>query len=99
MTSVEKVSNLHNTIVLDENFTFDQHKSFRGILKEALHDNGRVDIDFRNVRYIDSAGLGMLMLARHEAKNMNCDLRLMNIQPDTMEILRLVQFDRQFIVA
>ena len=83
-------------IKLGKSFDFECHRDFRAAIKKIGEDHAKsVTIDFGDVEYIDSSALGMLMLARHEAENNNCNIELYNVKNEhTKNVLSLVKFDQ-----
>ena len=86
------------TVSLGDNFTFANHLEFRNILKQALPKATRLQFDLGQIKYIDSSGLGMLMLAKYEACARQCELELINVSSDAMRIFKLVHFEDQFTI-
>lgn len=92
----------HNKFVLNlpKAFDFSVHDAFRDAFKQLMTKNPtQVELDFAEVQVLDSAGLGMLMFAKHEAESQSCPLVLTNV-PDGQprQVLELVRFDRLFTI-
>lgn len=85
-------------IKLTKSFDFECHRDFRNAIKKISDEKARsLTIDFGDVEYIDSSALGMLMLARQEAENIDCTIELYNLQEGhTKNVLSLVNFDKMF---
>lgn len=86
------------SVTLPVNLDFEVHKFFRDTLREIMQcDPKEVIFDFSDVDYIDSAGLGMLMLARKEATDNDCNLILKDIpEGHPKKVLEMVKFDLLF---
>ncbi|MBW5415813.1 lipid asymmetry maintenance protein MlaB [Pseudomonas sp. MAG002Y] len=56
---------------------------------EPLKANAHVEFDLAAVDEFDSAGLQLLILAKHEAARINCTLSLCNHSPAVIELLEL----------
>lgn len=86
------------SIILDESFDFESHKTFRDMVKGIISKRPeKLIIDFSKVEYIDSSALGMLMLARQESNTIDCQMKLTNIEEGhTLNVLKLVKFDTLF---
>ncbi len=84
------------TINLGEQLTFEQHRIFRAMLEEAVAASCDITFDCGSLSYIDSAGLGMLLLAKHESEKINKKVALRNIQAQALELLKTVSFDKHF---
>ena len=98
MLNLNEHSNGEVVVSLGDNFTFANHLEFRNILKQALALATRLKFDLGQIKYIDSSGLGMLMLAKYEARTQQCELELINVSTDAMRIFKLVHFEEQFTI-
>ena len=54
------------------------------------------DIDFRDLKYISSAGLGVLMAAQKRLVGQGAKLRLVNMSPQIRKIFDMVAFGVMF---
>ncbi len=55
--------------IMTGEFTFTVHPTFRGMIDEAIKTGAKaIQLDLTDVEYIDSAGLGMFLVA-HERSN------------------------------
>lgn len=84
------------TIHLGDQLTFDHHTPFRTALKEALAAKGVIQLDCKTLSYVDSAGLGMLLLTKTEAEKLGRTVKLLNVNAKVMELFKLVRFDKHF---
>jgi len=87
------------TIQLGEKLTFDHHVPFRAALKEALAAKGVIQLDCKSLNYLDSAGLGMLLLTKTEAEKQGRKVMLIHINSKVMALFQLVHFDKHFNLA
>lgn len=62
------------------------------ILETAAAEN--VLLDFRGVKYLSSAALGMLVRAYQKCKASKMNLKLCNLIPDICEIFKITGIDR-----
>lgn len=53
-------------------------------------------LDFKNVSYIDSSGIGVLLVGYRKASESGNELILCNVPEKIMEILKLTQINRIF---
>lgn len=91
------ISNPNSCIIqLEEHLTFDHHTDFRDALKQALANKGIIQFDCRTLKFVDSAGLGMLLLTKTEAEKLGRGVRLLNVNGDLLELFKLVHFDKHF---
>ena len=87
-----------DTITLDlgDRLTFDDHKLFREMIADALNNKKGIVFNCRQLTYIDSAGLGMLLLAKHETEKFGKTTAIHGAQGDALELLKTVAFDQHF---
>lgn len=87
-------------IDLGEMFNFDKHESFRKEVDEALAAGHRhITLDFSRVEFIDSAALGMLMVAHKSAAHHNATIELLRVNGVITEILTLTQVGQLFKIV
>ena len=98
MLSINDLGNEKYEVALPVNLDFEMHKPFRETLREVMsYQPKEVVFDFNEVDYIDSAGLGMLMLARQETNVNECKLVLKNLSDGhPRKVLEMVKFDQLF---
>lgn len=98
MIQLSETSNGNFNIKLEKSFSFESHREFREAIKRMSEAKAKnLAIDFGDVEYIDSSALGMLMLARHEAENIGCNIEFYNLKEgQTKNVLSLVKFDKMF---
>jgi anti-anti-sigma factor len=53
-------------------------------------------VNFVDLKYIDSSGIGALILLMNTAKNLNVDLILYNIQKEIQSIFKIAYLDKFF---
>jgi anti-anti-sigma factor len=53
-------------------------------------------VDFGELKYISSAGLGLLFSAQRRLVDRGCGLKLVNLSPHLREIFVIAEFDRIF---
>lgn len=56
-------------------------------------------VDFANLDYIASAGLGVLLASQKKLSEKGCGLRLINLNKHISDVLRLSGFDRIFEIG
>jgi HptB-dependent secretion and biofilm anti anti-sigma factor len=80
-------------------FTFTDHGPFKRMITEMFETKGNaIIIDLSKLQFIDSAGLGMLLLARDEAKKANRELVLKNPSGQVKRMFGVTKFDKLFTV-
>lgn len=90
--------NIHE-LILSGRFTFSDFPAFRRLVSDVLEQpvNGYV-IDLENVEFIDSAGLGMLLLARDEAVRKGRPVSLRRPQGQVQRVLAVARFGTLFTI-
>ena len=87
------------TIDLGENLTFNEHRIFRELINQACDNKKGILFKCTSLKYIDSAGLGMLLLAKHETEKYSKETVLENVSGPALELLKTVSFDQHFNLA
>lgn len=64
--------------------------------RRCLGEADAVELDLDRLTFIDSSGLGALVLLRNEANAQGKALRLANVPPSTHRLLRITGLDRTF---
>ncbi|MEJ2552917.1 MAG: STAS domain-containing protein [Gammaproteobacteria bacterium] len=85
------------TISISERFDFYSHKEFRASYKDRCNSFKYV-IDLRDVKYIDSSALGMMLLLREHAQKNSGSVTIANCNPQIRKILQIANFGRLFEV-
>jgi anti-anti-sigma factor len=84
---------------LSGRFTFSDHGTFRTMIGEMEGTGAsRHVIDLSGIEFIDSAGLGMLLLARDEGKRKNLDVALRKPTGQVKRMLEVARFDTMFTI-
>ncbi|WP_269531812.1 STAS domain-containing protein [Chitinimonas sp. BJYL2] len=83
-------------IVLVGHFTFEAHRAFRAAYADIVSNPeiDRLDVDFAGVDYLDSSGLGMLLLLRERMAQRS--VRLLNTHGPVRTVLEVANFSRLF---
>jgi anti-anti-sigma factor len=85
-------------VLLSGRFDFNAHRDFRSAY-EPLMDNAEartITIDLRNVEYMDSSALGMLLMLRDKTATAKKDLFLANAQAGVKQVLDIANFGKLF---
>ncbi|MGY3454447.1 STAS domain-containing protein [Bradyrhizobium sp. USDA 4353] len=86
-------------IAMSGEFTFTDHIPFKQMVTEIFASPGRsVVIDLSKLDFIDSAGLGMLLLARDEAKKSDRELILRRPSGQVKRMFSVTKFNTLFKV-
>jgi stage II sporulation protein AA (anti-sigma F factor antagonist) len=80
-------------VFLSGSFKFTDNNVFREIIND-IEDFGGNDyvLDLDGLEYIDSAGLGMLLIAREMAEKNSLQLRLRRPQGQVQQMLQVTKF-------
>lgn len=80
-------------LALSEELTFSDNTVFQEALdKVMVGSNGPIDVDLENLRYIDSAGLGLLVLLYEEACKRDRPVQITNVHGDVKRIMDVARF-------
>lgn len=80
-------------------FTFTDHGAFKEMMDEIISTRQlAVVIDLARLEFIDSAGLGMLLLARDEARKNDRKLILRSPSGQVKRMFGVTKFDTLFTV-
>jgi len=82
---------------LSESITFSDLDGFRAMVKRMIDSNSDSNIvDLSDVEFIDSAGLGMLLLARDEISKRSSSLTLKSPQGQVQRMFSVARFEQMF---
>ena len=84
------------TLRLPNRFDFSHHQAFSEQTHSALHNPQAEDIllDFREVDYLDSAALGMIVYLHKQATQSRKQVKIINANGFADEILRVANIDK-----
>lgn len=87
-------------IALSDRFVYADSSEYRKSLMATLGAKPQaIDIDLSKLTFMDSAGLGMLIVTLNECSEHNVSLRLLHPQGGVQELLRVTKsYDRFRIV-
>lgn len=88
-------------LVMSGRFDFTAHRDFRRISAELIDmpSVSSIILDFGGLSYLDSAALGMLLMARERADNKGKRLSLSNCRGSVAQVLEIANFHKLFEVA
>ncbi|GLQ06955.1 STAS domain-containing protein [Sneathiella chinensis] len=82
-------------ITLSDRLTFEDHEAFRRLLTLIEQRSSlRCVIDLKNVTAIDSAGLGLLMIAFETAEKAGVEFCLKSPEGQVARLLEISEFDK-----
>jgi HptB-dependent secretion and biofilm anti anti-sigma factor len=71
---------------------------FDALLPRLFHSGGGLVIDMKGLEYMDSAGLGMLLLLHKKAQEKGAGVAIRNPEGEVRKILELARFDILFAI-
>ncbi|HYD30464.1 MAG TPA: STAS domain-containing protein [Azospirillaceae bacterium] len=75
--------------------TFNDHAKLRALIQELLQSKGkRQVVDLANLEFVDSAGIGMLLIAREELANADKQFVLRSAQGQVKRVLSVAQLGK-----
>ncbi|MDX1975829.1 MAG: STAS domain-containing protein [Rickettsiales bacterium] len=87
-------------INLQGQFTFEDNQRFKAILEHSqLSHTKQIALDFSKVDFIDSAGLGMLLLLRDSCLNNHVSVILKHAKGQVQKIFAISKFDQLFDIT
>ncbi len=90
-----------NVLVADLSgqFTFSDHSTFKTILNNVEEaEISHINIDLEHVEFIDSAGLGMLLLLRDQCEKFNKRLALIRPVGQVKKVFDVSKFEHLFSI-
>ena len=87
----------HRTVSVKGCMSFKDLHTFSDLKKTFFSaESPRYVVDLANVDFIDSAGLGMLLIAREQARSLKAKIELCNPREEIKSILKSAQFQELF---
>lgn len=85
------------TVQIKGRLTFQEQRLFRALLDELFADQvAAYVIDLRQVDYVDSSGLGLLLIARKRAQQAKAKAILSNVPSSAQETFATARFEDLF---
>lgn len=84
------------TIRIKGKFNFEMQKEFRKCYENLKDFPNEFIIDFKEVGYIDSSGLGMLMVFHQHVHGPNVKIKIIQIKNEVKELLNLANLSQLF---
>lgn len=87
------------TVKLNGSFTFEQNQHFHELITSLQEKHvSCIKIDFSNVDFIDSAGLGMILLLRNSLEKTDTSIILSKPSGQIEKMFSLSKFDTLFTI-
>jgi HptB-dependent secretion and biofilm anti anti-sigma factor len=89
----------HSIISIGDRFTFSDCSDFRKALQQAAENAAQsMAIQLRDVHFMDSSGLGMLLVALAECQKYGITLTLNHPQPEINALLEITRSNEKFTI-
>lgn len=87
-------------LVLNGRFDFNSHAVFNQATDSLLKESAisELEVDFEQVKYIDSSAMGMLLLLKERAKGTSKSITLVNCKGSVAQVFELSNFRRLFTI-
>ncbi len=81
-----------SSCILTGELTFNDHDLYRMMLKESLEDGtNSIVLDLSGLEFIDSAGMGMLLVAQDQSQTANWKLAVVGPKGQVQKMLELAK--------
>jgi anti-anti-sigma factor len=86
-----------NTIKMSKRFDYSASGQFNAAISTALGEDGadqKIQLDCIHLDYIDSAGIGLLVMAHKKAMSKGATIEIVHAKPSLKEILLLANLQK-----
>lgn len=85
------------TYTLSGKFTFADNGAFKDVVDNIKLGKAKaMTLDMAGIEFIDSAGLGMLLVLREEAEKANANLVLRSVNGQVLKMFKVSKFETLF---
>ncbi len=100
MSISSTVSETNNTVTIKicGDFDFSLHSEFRNSYRYTKSENATYYVDLSESEYLDSSALGMLILLKEHADELNSKVILLRPSPKVEKLLNTVNFGKMFCI-
>jgi anti-anti-sigma factor len=81
-------------IRMPKRFDYSSSSEFNGAIATALEKPGTITLDCIDLEYIDSAGIGLLVMSQKKAQSRQSKLVMINLKSAPKEILGLANLQK-----
>jgi len=82
------------TIKMPKRFDYSSSAEFNAKIADALNNIGTITLDCIELEYIDSAGIGLLVMSHKKAQARQSKLAMVNLKTAPKEILQLANLQK-----
>jgi anti-anti-sigma factor len=93
LTLVTEKTPTESTIRCSGKITMENADQLRDTARKLIAESKRLVLDFSDVSYLDSSGLGMIVGVYISAKKARCQLKVINLNPRVKEIFTLTRLE------
>lgn len=83
-----------SNIRMPKRFDYSSSVEFNAKITEALNNTGTITLDCIELEYIDSAGIGLLVMSQKKAQARQSKLAMINLKTAPKEILQLANLQK-----
>ncbi len=82
-------------VMWEGEFTYNEHPIFRKVVEDILGDGTKeITLDLSHVAYIDSAGLGMFLVAQEQSEKEGWRFSIVNPQDRVAKMFQLAKLNK-----
>lgn len=81
-------------IKMPKRFDYSSSAEFNSAVAAALEKSGTITLDCSELDYIDSAGIGLLVMSQKKAQSRQSKISLINLKSSPKEILGLANLQK-----
>ena len=88
-------------IQLSGRLTFKENRNFTGFIDNLYSEKNCKSVcvfNLSGIEFIDSAGIGMLLIAKDRASNLNIEIILAQVPETANHIIQIARLDRVFTI-
>jgi anti-anti-sigma factor len=82
------------TIKMPKRFDYSSSVEFNSKVSDLLNNSGTITLDCIDLEYIDSAGIGLLVMSQKKAQARQAKLVMINLKTSPKEILQLANLQK-----
>jgi anti-sigma B factor antagonist len=84
----------HKIVILNGEMDYFSSKDIKDAIFTLIHENTKsIILDLKDVTFIDSAGMGLLINLNREMSNNNGKIALLNLSKDIFSLIKLATLD------
>jgi anti-anti-sigma factor len=83
-----------DTIKMPKRFDYTSGAEFNAAISSAAQQHQVITLDCSNMDYLDSAGIGLLVMANKKVQDKNAKLVMVNLNTAPREILQLANLQK-----